>query len=80
MPRVVVGREMWLILDERERVDFIDEKEGQHVQNMVRPPNGYLPPNQIGCVNVGRYLCSGSIVGSGHYVLLCVAVNYYVLP
>lgn len=34
---VIPGREIWVILDERERVDFIDEQEGQHVQNMVRP-------------------------------------------
>lgn len=26
---------MWLILDERERVDTIDDHEGQHMQNMV---------------------------------------------
>lgn len=26
---------MWLILDERERVDAVDEQEGQHKQNMV---------------------------------------------
>lgn len=26
---------MWLIMDERERVDIMDEYEGQHVQNMV---------------------------------------------
>lgn len=30
-----VRREMWLILDERERIDAIDEQEGQHVQSMV---------------------------------------------
>lgn len=36
-----VRREMWLILDERERIDAIDDQEGQHVQNMV---GAYLSP------------------------------------
>lgn len=30
------GREIWVILDERERADAIDAHEGQHVQDMVR--------------------------------------------
>ena len=29
-------REIWIIMDERERVDAIDEQEGQKVQDMVR--------------------------------------------
>lgn len=29
-------REIWLILDEKERIDAIDEQEGQKVQDMVR--------------------------------------------
>ena len=39
-PLRILVREIWLILDERERVDFIDEQEGQHVQDMVRPSRG----------------------------------------
>lgn len=31
-----LGREIWIILDERERIDAIDEQEGQKVQDMVR--------------------------------------------
>lgn len=31
----VTDREMWFMLDEKERVDAIDEQEGQVVQNMV---------------------------------------------
>lgn len=30
------AREIWLILEERERIDAIDEQEGQKVQDMVR--------------------------------------------
>lgn len=30
------SREIWSILDERERIDAIDEQEGQKVQDMVR--------------------------------------------
>lgn len=35
-----VCREIWLILDERERIDAIDEQEGQKVQDMVRKGEG----------------------------------------
>ena len=44
-PLRILVREIWLILDERERVDFIDEQEGQHVQDMVRPSRGSWVPN-----------------------------------
>lgn len=30
------NREIWLILDERERIDAMDEQEGQKPQDMVR--------------------------------------------
>lgn len=34
--RFATAREIWLILDERERIDAIDEEEGQKVQDMVK--------------------------------------------